>query len=367
MNANILEINIKALRKNISIIKAYTQTKFCFPVKANAYGHGLDIIVKNSYDLVDYFAVACLSEAIQVYSACHEKPILVFGRVEYDDISKVLDCDFIYSIHSIEDIRSLSKIAKESSIKVKVHININTGMNRMGVGFDSYKEVIDKAYNSQHIELLGVYSHFACADDKNHPFNLQQNQKFKEVVAYIKSIKENVICHLANSYGLVGQADVCYDMVRPGILSYGFLPEFEVDDMVKEIQPIARLTSEIIKIISLNDGDSVGYSLLHKGFEGEYIATIPIGYGDGFFRALGGKGFVTIDEDIYPIVGKMSMDAMAISLGSNHKSLRVGNQVEIISNNPSLPNSAKSIAKLLNTIEYDVAATLNERIVRIGL
>lgn len=364
MDVNFLELNISALRNNISIIKEYTQTRFCLPVKANAYGHGLQSIVKNTSDIVDFYATACASEALDVYKISPKTPILIFGVVEDDFLEELIRKDIRISIHRFKDISKIEAVATKCLKKAKVHIFINTGMNMLGISCKHSEDIITKANESKYIDLEGVFSHLACADEDDHPFNKIQIDRFIEVQKFAKSINNQIICHLANSYGCIGQDNISFDMVRPGILSYGFLPRFEVNKALQEIKPIAKLTTQVIKLIRLEDMQEVGYSVSYMGEPNETIAILPVGYGDGFPRALGNKGIAYIQGKAYPIVGKINMDALAISVGSNNENIRVGDTVDLISDIPERENSARSLSKSLRTIEYAIIATLNERILR---
>lgn len=366
MDANFLELNIPALRKNISIIKKYTQTKLCLPVKANAYGHGLVNIVPNTQDIVDFYAVACAREALEIYDICQSVPILIFGVVEEEYLEELIAKEIRISIHRFKDIEIIAIAAQKYSKVAKTHIFINTGMNMLGINYKHSQDIISQAKDSDWLELEGILSHLACADDKNHHFNKIQIDRFKKVCTFAKQLDSHIICHLANSYGCIGQDSVAFDMVRPGILSYGFLPKFEVCETLQKIQPVARLTTKVIKIITLKDMQDIGYSISYKGQKNEVIAILPIGYGDGFPRELGNTGVVYIDGIEYPIVGRINMDTLAISLGNNLEAVKVGSKVELISDNPDRVNSAKALAIKLNTIEYDITTTLNQRIIRVG-
>ena len=361
---NVLEINVQILRNNIKLIKKYVgNVRICFPVKANAYGHGLELIVQHSHDLVDFFAVANILEAFRVLDVV-EKSVMIFGVIEYNYIDRILSKNIRVSIQDYNDIEKLEKFAKYYNKKPFVHVNINTGMNRMGVDYNDACRTIQKAYESDWLILEGVYSHLACADNRDHPTNIKQKNRFDSIVEFTKELSQDIICHLSNSYGFLGQKGICYDMVRPGILSYGFLPEFYVDRVIREIKPIARLISEVVKIITLQEGEGVGYSLIYRGYEGEQLAVIPIGYGDGFPRELGDRGFVSINGVMYPMAGRMSMDGLTVSLGHNEHNVKVGDVVELISDIPRNRNSAFLIAKQTNTIEYDIMSTLNDRVIR---
>ncbi|QIW11093.1 alanine racemase [Francisella sp. LA112445] len=361
---NFLELDIATLRNNISIIKRYTQTKLCLPVKANAYGHDLNIVVKNTKDLVDFYATACASEALEVYKNASTMPILIFGVIETCYLKELIDKEIRLSIHRFRDIQEIEYYAKQSSKKAKVHIFANTGMNMLGINSEHIVDVVEKIQRSKYIDLEGVYSHLACADEKDNFFNQIQIDRFIEIQKFVKSVDNQIMCHLANSYGCIGQNEISFDMVRPGILSYGFLPDFSVSKQLEAIKPVASLVTQIVKLIKLDKIFEVGYSISYVGKKDEYIAILPVGYGDGFPRALGNNGFVYIKDKYYPIVGRVNMDALAISLGCNEQNFKVGEKVELISNKPARLNSAKAIAKNLQTIEYDVIATLNQRIIR---
>ncbi|MFT4693137.1 MAG: alanine racemase [Francisella sp.] len=364
MDINILEINSEILRNNIKAIKEHAKTKFCLPVKANAYGHGLELVVRNTNDIVDFYAVSCATEALEVCKHSFEVPVLVFGVVEATYVSELIKRDIRFSIHSIADIEKLEYYAQKNDKKLKAHIFVNTGMNMLGVDYVNAEQTIENVLFSKHIELEGVYSHLACADDKENTFNQLQIERFLKVANFAKAKKETVMCHLANSYTSIGQDDVSLDMIRPGILSYGFLPEFEVDENLKQIKPIAKLNTQVIRIITLRDMLEVGYSISYKGKADEQIAILPIGYGDGFPRLLGNKGYVYINDISYQIIGRVNMDTMAISLGGNNHGIEIGAIVEVISDNPRKQNSVKNTAKILGTIEYDIITSLSKRVVR---
>lgn len=171
---NILKISKQTLRNNIKIIREYIgNAKMCFPVKANAYGHGIEDIVENTHDLVDFFAVANSLEAFRV-TAVAKNPVLVFGVIYYEYIEKMISENIRVSIQDYEYIEKLEQIAKELDKKVYAHININTGMNRMGVDYNDACRTIQRAYESDWLILEGVYSHLACADNRDHPTNIKQ-------------------------------------------------------------------------------------------------------------------------------------------------------------------------------------------------
>jgi alanine racemase len=364
MSSNYLKICSDTLQNNLNIIRTEANgAKVCLPVKANAYGHGIEQIVSIAKDHVDYFAVANLDEALLVNHFCDYKPVLIFGAIDFDNLHKAC-AHFHFSIQEQSDVQRLNDVCDNRSKKIKVHININTGMNRMGIDFNCFENVISEVVNSKNIDIIGVYSHFACADDLHNPQNTIQSDRFAIIHDFVSKLDGDIICHLSNSYGFVGQSNSTYDMVRVGILSYGYLPSFAVNETVSKIMPIASLTTQISKTMVLkSDFTGVGYSHRYYGVTDEHIAILPIGYGDGFFRSLGGKSHVIIAGSNYPIVGSISMDALAISLGSDDN-IKLGDEAIVISSNPADANSARSLARIINTIEYEIITNISSRVFR---
>ncbi len=231
---NILKISKQTLRNNIKIIREYVgNTKICFPVKANAYGHGIEEIVENTHDLVDFFAVANSLEAFRV-TAITKKPVLVFGVIYYEYLEKMVSENIRVSIQDYDDIEKLEQVAKELNKKIYVHVNVNTGMNRMGVCYNDVCRTIKRVYDSKWIILEGVYSHLACADNRDHPTNVKQKKRFSEIVDYAKELSQDIICHLSNSYGFLGDKEICYDWLGLEFLFMDFFQSFMLKDQLEK-------------------------------------------------------------------------------------------------------------------------------------
>ncbi|MDD3267317.1 MAG: alanine racemase, partial [Burkholderiales bacterium] len=284
-------VDTARLIQNINNIKAKVgDRKFCLPVKANAYGHG---IVKTSLAVehhVDYLAVACFNEALQLKNAGIKKPILIFGAFDRDQAANIVDNNFEVTVTSLEKAKLLSEYCSLNNSTCKIHVKIDTGMNRVGSLISEAYELIDYVVNNQYLILVGVYSHLASSDSPNHVITEMQIERFSIIVKHVKSIDENIICHLANSGAVTYHPDAYFDMVRPGILSYGYYVHEEMAKDLIEVKPCLSLMSRIVHFKHSPSNEGISYGHRYKTINEENIATIPIGYGDGYRRSLSNKG-----------------------------------------------------------------------------
>lgn len=365
MHSTKIIVDIKQLRKNISNIKAKVgNRKICLPVKANAYGHGLvttSLAIEND---VDYLAVACLSEGIQLKHAGIKKPILVFGAFDNSQIADLVANNFEITVPSLEKAQLLARYCSTQNTTCKIHLKIDTGMSRVGESILHAQELIDYAINCNNLIVIGVYSHLASSDSPNHELTKLQIARFKNIVEYVKSIDTNIICHLANSGGVTYHPDSYFDMVRPGILSYGYYVHEDMAKDIIEVKPCLSLVSKITHLKRLNSNEGISYGHRYVTTTDENIATIQIGYGDGYRRSLSNREQqVIINEKKYPIVGNICMDMLMVSLGDDNAS--VGNDVTLIGSQGIMEIRIEELSKKLDTIDYEVLTGFTERVERV--
>lgn len=358
-------IDTAKLIQNINNIKAKVgNRKFCLPVKANAYGHGL---VKTSVAVekhVDYLAVACLNEALQLKQAGIKKPILIFGSFDREQASYIVDNNFEVTVTSLEKAKLLSEYCSLSNSTCKVHLKIDTGMNRVGALISEARELIDYAINNQYLVLVGVYSHLASSDSPNHAITKMQIERFNAIVQYVKSVDNNIICHLANSGAVTYHPDAYFDMVRPGILSYGYYVHEEMAKDLIEVKPCLSLVSRIVHFKHAISNEGISYGHRYKTISEENIATIPIGYGDGYRRSLSNKGQeVIINGKKYPIVGNICMDMLMVSLGNDIAN--TGDDVVLIGSDGTIEIKIDELTSKLDTIDYEVLTGFTDRVERV--
>ncbi len=350
MHNTIIEIDSKQFIKNLQTIrKQINNLKFCLPVKANAYGHGLVGMCLIAEPYIDYFAVACLEEGQKLRQNGIVKPILVFGGFSEEEIPDLITQNL--------------EITISSHYKAQLVIKVDTGMNRIGVRLENAMKLIHEILNTKELNLIGVYSHFASSDSIDQGFSLMQLKNFTKLVQDIKSINPNIICHLANSGGIINYPDSYFDMVRPGILAYGYLPIQPIHNQFKEIKPCFSLKSKVIyfKVVAKNQIISYNQSYITK--KDTRVVTIPIGYGDGYRRMLTNIGEVLIRGNKYKVAGIICMDMFMVDIGNSES--YVGDEVILIGKQNEEEITLESIAQKCNTIINEILVGFNERIPRV--
>jgi alanine racemase len=410
MHNTVIEINSKQFIANIQAIRAYidqnsknlvanpiktiehaakmdenavkgventvkTPVKICLPIKANAYGHGLVGIAKLASPCVEYLAVACLDEGVELRQNGINKLILVLGAFSQEQIAGLIAYDLEITISSLHKAHLVADFCRTTNKKCRVQIKIDTGMNRIGVRFDSAFALIDFVINhSQYMELVGIYSHFACSDEVNSPVNHHQIELFRQCVEYVRPLKPDVICHLANSGGVCYFKESYFDMVRPGILAYGYFPSGKSRAMnnynssestaLDAIAPCFSLKSQVtyFKVVLANQGISYNHKYITK--ETTRVVTIPIGYGDGYRRALSNLGQVIIRGKKYTISGSVCMDMLMVDIGAAGEAY-VGDEVILIGYQGNETITLAEVATKCDSITYEILCGFNQRIPRV--
>ena len=360
-------INSQQLIGNLNAIKQHVgaKVKLCLPVKANAYGHGLSGISKLAEPYVDYLAVSCLDEGSLLRNIGIKKPILVFGAFDEEQIAGLINHNLEVTISSQYKAQLLIKFCEMYRVICKVHIKIDSGMNRVGVRSGSAAALIDYVLAHPCLDLCGVYSHLAASDEVDNQLTLAQIEQFRVLAQYVKEQKPDVICHLANSGGVAYFAESHFDMVRPGLLSYGYFPAHPINTLpLSSIQPCFSLITRVsyFKVVYANSG--ISYNHRYKTTCDTRVVTLPIGYGDGYRRGLSNLGEVIIRGHKYIISGTICMDMLMVDIGASGEAY-VGDEAVLIGSPGELEITLASIAEKLNTIVYEVLVGFNERIPRV--
>jgi len=358
-----IEIDLKQFKKNISLLKAYIgKTLFCLAVKANAYGHGLIEISKIAQEQkIDYLAVANLLEGIKLRKANINLPILVLGTFLENQITDFIKYDLEITISSFFKANIVKEYCLKHDKKCKIHLKIDTGMRRIGIRSDTGLEFYKYLKNENCFIIKGIFSHFACAKEKNHPVNRVQIKDFNDFLEKIKPNK-SVICHLANSPAICNIKSCFKDMVRLGALPYGCYTK-EVPDELKEIKSIFSVKSKVsfYKVVKENEGISYSHTYITKNQT--KILTIPMGYGEGLPRILSNKGKVLINGKRYPIAGNICMDQFMVDIGMDKAF--IGDEVVLIGKQLNEEIEIKEITDLCNTVSGEILCSFNERLPRI--
>ncbi|MCX7905142.1 MAG: alanine racemase [Elusimicrobiales bacterium] len=350
-----VEIKLSTLKKNLLKIrrKIGKNKKLMFVVKADAYGHGaceLSRYVQNN-TLCEYLGVSSIDEGIQLRENLINLPIIILGSIyPTKNFHYLIEYNLTPTISSLVLLKELEKFLKKTNKKISVHLKLETGMNRIGASTNTMLKMIDYISKSKNIHLEGIYSHFSSADtDKN--YTIWQLKNFNEFLEKIKNLK--IIKHIANSFATVYYPQSHLDMVRCGIAAYGCMKGFE---------EILSLKTKIVFIKQVKKGTSISYSRSYITPKKMKVATIPVGYGDGYIRALSNKAFVKIGSKYAKVLGNITMDMTMIDItGIDAK---IGDEVIVFGN--GIKNiSIQETAKIANTIPYEITTLITKRVKRI--
>lgn len=361
-----LEINLDNLEHNVNQIKSIIpeECNIMAIVKANAYGHGLVEISKKLNEIgIQNFAVATLSEGITLRKNNIKGNILILGYTDLKDIEYIIKYDLIQTIVDYEYAKKIQQMKLEN--KLKVHIKINTGMNRIGESYQNIDNLI-KIYQMQNIEILGTYSHLCVSDSlKNEDieFTNMQIKNFFECIDKIKGLGYDTgKIHIQASYGILNYSNLNCDFVRPGIIMYGIYNEDE-PKIKLDLRPVLSLKSRITSVKEITKEESVSYGRTFIAETNKKIATVSIGYADGYPRNLSNKNVkVMVNGEYADIIGRICMDQLIIDV-SKIKEIHQGDIVTLIGEQEEI--SAELIASKADTITNELLSRLGSRLGRI--
>lgn len=357
------EINLDNLIYNLDNIKKRTNKKICAVVKADAYGHGLECIKELERNNVDYFAVAFLEEAIRLRKKGITLPIMLLGHTFENRVEELIEYNIEPTVFSYDFAKALSDKAIEMNTVHPIHLKIETGMGRIGIDWKKAYEEIERINALPGIEIKGIFTHFATADEEDKAFSREQLKRFKTVIEKLE--KNNIhipIKHIENSAAIIDMEEELFDMVRPGIILYGYYPSKEVKRENLPIKPVMNFKTKITQIKDLEIGDSIGYGRSFIAKEPMRVATLPIGYADGYSRILSHKGaYVLINDTKCPVLGNICMDQLVVDI-TGLDNIQVGDDVELFGENLS----GENVADLLGTIPYEITCMVNKRVPRVS-
>jgi alanine racemase len=359
-----IEIDVGQFKKNIrSIRRRIGKSLFCFCVKADAYGHGLCEMAKVAeLEGVDYLAVSCLKEGVALRLAGIQIPVLVLGAIHEDQIQGLIEADLEFTISSKYKAGLVLSICSQIGKRCRVHLEVDTGMRRTGVRPETAFELLPWMRSQKSFQVVGVYSHFATADLPGHPFAKEQIRQFRALQD--RFLGEGLIWHLANSAGLVNYPDSYFDMVRPGLLCYGYFPDGSIDPL-GEIAPCFSLKAKVSYFKVVEAGEGISYGHVYKPMKQTRVVTVPIGYGDGYLRAFSNKGFVLMRNKKYRISGVVCMDQFMVDIGNDE--VYIGDEVTLIGTQGIQGISLEEASILADTVPYELLCSLNGRLSRIYL
>ncbi|NFP92270.1 alanine racemase [Clostridium sporogenes] len=362
------EIDLDNLQHNLKEIKKICGNKEVIGViKANAYGHGaMEIAPTLLENGVSRLAVAVLSEAMELRMSGVKESIMILGYTPWALGDMLLDNDIEQSVYSYDDALELSRIAVLKRKILKIHIVVDTGMGR--IGFLPTKESVENVYKISklpNIKIEGVFSHFSSADELDKDYTLYQMNKYNQFINKLEEKNIQVpIKHIANSAAIIDLESTHLDAVRAGIIMYGYYPSNYVLRNNIKLKPVMSLKTSIVHIKKVSSGEYISYGRTFKTEKESIIATLPIGYADGYNRLLSNKGKVIVNGKLAPVIGRVCMDQCMIDVNSI-EDLKVGDVVTIMGEENGVSYTAEDIASEIGTISYEVICNVNKRVPRV--
>ena len=360
-----LKYNFKNIREKVG------PRKVMAVVKADAYGHGVNEIVKTLLSLgknkPDYFAVAIAAEGVELRKLKVKEPILIFEPFSKEEAFSAVKFNLIATVFNENHLKILEEAKRKSKInsskKIKVHVNVDTGMHRLGVNYNGAFEFISKLALNENFEIDGIYTHFATSDEKNKSYANLQLKRFNNLLKYLKTENINYgIVHAANSGAILDMPEAYFDMVRPGISLYGYYPSLETTESIP-LKPVMTLYSQVASVKVIEKGETVSYGRKFKAKTSTKIVTVPIGYADGFNRNLTNKTEALIKGKRYKQVGRVTMDRIMFEIGNDN--IKPGDKVILIGSDKNDQIYAWEWCKTLRTIPYEITCAISKRVPRL--
>lgn len=378
MNPTRAEIDFSKLAFNVEQIRRHTHREFpkkrikiCGVVKANAYGHGIEEVSMKLVDLgIDFLGVANYDEAIKLRKFIPDTPILVFGTLIHSKLDPGRYVSILHrhnltaTVASFDTAKFLNEYSRKFKSRFKVHIEVDTGMRRIGLDVKrAFKNILQIA-SLKNLELEGIFTHFATSESKSKAFARGQVEKFKLLLDELKNAGiEFPIVHAANSGAVLDLKETYFNMVRPGLLLYGYYPSTSVRHKI-ELKPIMNLKSKVTFIKKVEARESISYGRKYFTAKPVFIGSIPIGYGDGYRRLLSNRAKVLINKKFYRQVGAITMDWIMVNLGSRY-SVKIGDDVLLMGEENGYNLGADKLAKVCGTIPYEIICAVADRVERV--
>lgn len=362
------EINLDAIHENVANAKALTKpgTKLMAIIKADAYGHGAVMVAHTLEDVADAYGVAILEEGIELRQSGINKPILILGYTPAPLYSAMIKYDIATAVFEYDMAEKMSEAAEKIGKKAKVHIKLDTGMSRIGFKQDDESlEVIKKIAELPGIEIEGCFTHFATMDEKDKTKAMKQFERYMDFVERIEDVGIKIpVKHVSNSAGIIEKQEVNLDMVRDGICVYGMYPSDEVDKTKLKLTPAMEIKSYVSFVKTLESGVEIGYGGTYITTKQTTVATIPVGYADGYSRALSNRGRVLIKGKSFPIIGRICMDQFMVDI-SELPEIKQGDEVTLVGRDGDEYISIEEVADMSYSFNYEFVCDIGKRIPRV--
>jgi alanine racemase len=363
--AAVAEIDLGAIAHNLlEIKKRVAPAKVMAVVKANAYGHGAVAVAKTAVEHgVDYFGVARVEEGVELREAGITKPILVLGGFFEAQIAESLKYNLELTLYDRGLAAVLSKRARPGK-PARVHLKIDTGMGRVGAPWQQAAQFVQQIGELANIEMVGVYTHLSSADESDPTYSNTQLARFRKIILELESQGVRMpLKHAANSGALLNWPESFFDLVRPGVSLYGYYPAAETARSLP-LRPAMSIKSRVIFIKEVEKDAFISYNRTYQARQKTRVATVAIGYADGYNRLLSNRGEVLIRGRRWPVIGRVTMDQIMVDIGAASE-IQIGDEVVLLGRQGGEEITIYEICEKLNTIPYEVTCWVSERVARV--
>lgn len=377
IRSTVADVDLSAIAHNFTVIRAFLDAEPAHPgtgeprsapgiiavVKANAYGHGSEAVAR-TLERAGATMLACadIEEAIVLRRAGVRCEVLVFGALGVSDVTGVFEHDLTPTISTPSAGKALQAAAARRGVRLKYHLKIDTGMNRLGLRHDNLPRTVPDLVASPNLELVGLYTHFATADDPEHPLMELQRVRFEQARAWLAShgVRPRVV-HAANSAALLRDSRVWYDLVRPGLLLYGVVPPPLASTL--QLMPALALKSRLVAVKHIRTGETVSYGARFVAPRPTRVAVVPAGYADGIDLRMAGRGLALVRGRRVPIVGAVCMDMILLDITDIEA--YPGDEVVLLGSQGEDRIDVREMAASIGSIPWEVLCRLGSRIERI--
>lgn len=362
------EIDLNNLEHNMKEIAKLCEGKEIIAVlKADAYGHGaLDVARTLIKGGATKLGVAVITEALELRDSGIDAPIVILGYTPLSFAKKLIINDIEQTVYTYQCAAELSKEAQALNKRVKIHVGVDTGMGR--IGFLPTKQSINEIEalsKLPNIDIEAIFTHFATADEADKSYTLEQIEKFNRFCDILEKRGVNVgKKHIANSAAIIDMPDTHFDGVRPGILLYGYYPSYEVNRDKLDLKRVLTLKANISYVKTLPKGEYISYGRRFHTERESIIATIPIGYADGYSRQMLNKAKVIINGQLAPVVGSICMDQCMVDI-TDIGQVKEGDEVILLGEQNGVKFDAEDMAEIIGTINYEVMCMISKRVPRV--
>lgn len=364
-----LEINLSHIAHNFRAAKAYAEEDVIAAavVKANAYGHGAVEVSRACVEAgAGYLVVATMGEALELREAGFQVPILILGWTPEENFEQAIEHDICVALYDAGEAEKLNAKALAMGKNALGHLKIDTGMSRLGMQADeSGLQTAEAILKMEGITIKGMFTHFSKADEADKTFANLQIERFNRFTEELEKRTGVHIAlrHMGASAGVMDMPEGHYNMIRPGIMLYGYQPSDEMHH-VADLKPALTWKARLGRVVKLPAGRRIGYNGTYELKRDTLVATIPVGYADGYNRLLGNRGYVICQGKKLPIIGKICMDYFMVD-ATELPDLKAGDEVILLGEDQGVSITVPEMAKMLNTIEHEITCDISLRVPRI--